>query len=189
MIPPLDTKTNLLPVGCHQCTIKDIKERFVDDFPKSKSRISRFIGYVEYSKFVCENIKSTKKQLCNGSFTTNKLNPHDIDFLFIINNSDLTDIEFKFIKKEKRKNNADKLNRKNMIPFVEQGFVDINELPPCDRFFLIKRDPHDELYNDYIKDKKFWLKQFGNTRPNKMGKKKPKGIINISINSNTFEGI
>lgn len=189
MIPNIDTKTGCLPKGCHDTSINEFKKRFVDDFPSSKSRVSRFNGFVTHSKFICDNIKSTRKQMIDGSFTTNKIDPGDVDFLVIINYCDMTREEEFFIRKERVEQMKRKSLRDRMKKFVEEGFVDINELPPFDCFFMYKREPNDKLYGDYLEDREYWLNCFGHTRKDKRtGKRHPKGIINLTMNSETFKG-
>ena len=190
MIPPCDKVNKCLPPGCYDCSLDEIKQTFVTQFPASKSRESRFKGYVEHSKYICENVKSTRRQLIDGSFTTSKLNPHDVDFIIIINQCDVTPEEKSFIRFEKLKQQALKRQRHIMESFVEEGFVNINELPCCDCFYIYKREHDDENYNDYVNDKKLWLEWFGHSRKNKRtGKQYPKGILNLTLNSETFEGI
>lgn len=189
MIPELDTNTGLLPPGCHDCCIQEFKEKFVDNFPNSKSRNNRFEGYIEYCKFISKNVKSTKIQIIDGSFTTNELNPKDIDFVIFINNSKVTKAEQRFIQREILKLREKKRLRHSMSLLLSEGFVSINDLPCCDCFFVFKRDPDDEEYDDYVGEKEYWLDCFGHTRKNKSGKRKPKGFINLTMNSATFEGV
>ena len=188
MIPNLID--NILPAGCHDCSIIEIKEKFVRDFPDSNSRNSRFSGFVEYSKYICNNVKCTRRQLINGSFTTGKADPYDIDFLLVINNN-LTLEEFHFLEEEIIEERRRKREYQLMKIDVKNGLKDINELYCCDAYFMIKREPHEgELYKDYLKEKAYWLNIFGHTREDMVtGKKTPKGIINLELNNTTFEEI
>ncbi len=190
LLPSFDENGNL-PPGCYECCIDEIKQRFVDDFSESSSRSSRFEGFVKYSRYICESVKSTRKQLINGSFTTKKLNPHDVDVVIVLNQCDMTLEESKFIEKEKIEEKERKKFYQSMKKFVKEGFVDINDLYCCDCYFLHKREPNEgKLYKDYLKDKNYWLKWWRHTRKNKKThKKNPKGIIDLKMNSKTFEGI
>lgn len=187
MIPKLNN--NILPIGCHYCSLAEIKERFVDEFPDSKSRNNRFDGYVNYSKNICNNVSCSRRQLVNGSFTTGKTDPRDVDFVFVINCRDMTPEERSFIHIEKIKLRKQKRHREHMKKFVDDGLMSINDLPCCDCFFLYKREKDDKKYGDYLKDKNFWLGWFGNTRKGKNGKKIRKGILNLTVNSDTFKEI
>lgn len=191
VVPPFDEK-GLLPPGCYECRIDELKEKFVDDFPESDSRVSRFNGFVAYSKYFCQQVKSTRKQLINGSFTTNKVNPNDVDVVIVINYCELTNEEVLFLEIEQKEEEARKDEYQVMKKEVELGLRDINELYCCDCYCMYKREPNEgkEVYEDYLKDKEYWVNCWGNSRRDKItGKKYPKGIITLKMNLDTFEGI
>lgn len=190
MIPPHDKITKCIPSGCHDCDIDEFKQRFVVDFPESTSRKSRFKGFIEHSKSICDNVKPIRRLMVDGSFTTKKTNPYDVDYLFVVNEHEITEAEKKFIRLEKEKNKQRKRLRNQMKDYAKiGGSIDINKVPCCDCFFLYKRKPTDKKYKDYLKDKDEWLDLFGYTRRNKKtGKKYPKGLLNLVIDSETFEG-
>lgn len=190
MIPDFVKGTDVLPEGCHDCKIQEFKDKFVDQFPNSNSRKSRFEGFVQYSIFFCDNVKSTRRNLINGSFTTKKDDPHDVDFVTVINYLDLTSQELNFLKEERVREFRRKNQYQEMKKEVEKGIKDINELYCCDSYVLYKREPHEgELYNEYLKQKEYWLDCWGHTRRDKTGKNDIKGIISLELNSTTFEGI
>lgn len=189
MIPKCDPKTGLLPSGCHQCTLEEFKQSFVDNFHNSKSRLNRFKEYVKYNQKICQNVESTRKQMIGGSFTTNKIDPNDVDFVIFINHSTMTREEELFIRRERAKNKEDKRARNRMMKFLKEGFVTANDLPCCDRFFVYWRDRNDKHYQDYLKDKEVWLTTFGFTRKNKRGKQTSRGIISFPMESTTFKGV
>ena len=71
-------ESGLLPKGCHEITLEEIKKYFVDNFPESTTRSSRFTCFLEFSKFFLENFSVVEKGLIFGGFITNKMNPFDI---------------------------------------------------------------------------------------------------------------
>ncbi|TMS41010.1 MAG: hypothetical protein FGO69_09630 [Methanobacterium sp.] len=177
-----------LPVGCHECTLFEVKDHFVIKYPKSKSRNSRFLGFTKYTKYICDNVQSTRKQIIDGSFTTSKIDPCDVDFVIVINNYELTHHESIFLEREKMEERIRKEIYHNMKIDVKNGKTDINELYCCDAYFLYKRKSDDKLYGDYLKDKAYWKKKFGNTRRNNVtGRKTPKGVLILDLNSKIFE--
>jgi len=187
-IPEFDKRGNI-PSGCHVCRINEFKERFVDLFPNSISRVSRFEGYVKYSKFFCENVEGNNRNILNGSFTSNKLNPNDVDFLIVFNLSRRNVEEHKFIEGEFKKQYLANQDRQEMLKRVKNGLEDVNNLHCCDWYPLYQRDPDDELYDDYLDDKEYWLNCWGYTRKDKNEKRHPKGLINVELNSKDLEEI
>ena len=83
VIPKFDENGNL---SCNpqfiRPSLKEFKERFIEDyiFQNSKTRSVIFDGYKTY----CERIlifNVAKKQWVDGSYTTKKINPNDIDLV------------------------------------------------------------------------------------------------------------
>lgn len=84
-IPDFDENGNL-PPACYDVTLNEIKKHFVDNFPDSKTRKSRFDCFVKFYKKLLINVKSCVQIWINGSFVQNKLNPNDIDFVILLDN-------------------------------------------------------------------------------------------------------
>jgi len=183
------TKDGYLNPGRHKSNIIEIKEFFVDNFPKSKSRGSRFQGFVKYSHKICNRINCTRREIIAGSFVSDKDDPHDIDFLIVLNKMDLTREEKKYIKNEIEIKKQEKRMRDAMIEQVDAGYVDINLIPCCDSFFLYHQPRKSKTYKEYLNSKKYWVNKFGKTREDEKGIKKRRGVIDLELNSNTFEGI
>ena len=79
MIESFDSNGNL-PQGFHCPTINEFKNRFVDHFSDSSTRMGIFKKYTLY----CEMLTSlgiATKQWVGGSYTTHKTDPNDIDFV------------------------------------------------------------------------------------------------------------
>jgi hypothetical protein len=65
MIPKFTAK-GYLPKGCHACSVNEFKQRFVNDFKDSKSRKSRYYGFIEYNNYLKLAIKKELTYLMNG---------------------------------------------------------------------------------------------------------------------------
>ena len=88
----------LLPPGCHEVTLMDIKTFFVDNFPESKTRQSRFDCFIKFYNDLLKNVKSCIRLLIDGSFVENKVNPYDVDFVIVIDSKRLTEDEDNYLK-------------------------------------------------------------------------------------------
>ena len=102
---------------------------------------------------------------------------------------DLTREEKKYIKMEIEKKKQEKRIRNAMIEQVDAGYADINLIPCCDNFFVCHQLNTSKTYKDYLKSKKYWTNKFGKTREDETGKRKRRGVIDLELNSKTFEGI
>ena len=51
-------ESGLLPQGCHEITLEEIKKYFVDNFPESTTRQSRFDCFMRFYKDLLKNVKS-----------------------------------------------------------------------------------------------------------------------------------
>ena len=79
MIPDFDSNGNL-PPGLIATSIEDFKKHYVLNFDGSSTRNKVFNGYMEYcGKIILLEVAT--KQWFNGSFTTDKNNPNDVDFV------------------------------------------------------------------------------------------------------------
>lgn len=83
-------ESGLLPQGCHEITLEEIKKYFVDNFPESTTRQSRFDCFMRFYKDLLKNVKSCIRLLIDGSFVENKVDPYDIDFIIVIDSKELT---------------------------------------------------------------------------------------------------
>lgn len=78
MIPDFNEKGHL-PPGLHQATLDEFETRFVTGQP-SETRSNIFGGYLNYRAELIE-LRVAIKQWVDGSFTTAKQNPSDIDLV------------------------------------------------------------------------------------------------------------
>jgi hypothetical protein len=81
VIPALD-ENGYLPVGVHECTLRDIKERFgsfrsSDKRPALFKKLEEFVAEVRAAQFAVAI-------LVNGSFTTARAEPNDIDVVLVL---------------------------------------------------------------------------------------------------------
>jgi len=164
MIPPFDKNGNL-PPGCYKPPLSEFEERFVDNFPDSSSRPDIYEGYIDFSILICEEMPSAKKQVLNGSFTTDKIEPGDMDMLIVFDSELLTRIE------------------KDKCPHVMNNET-IMDGYSCHSFPLVKYPKSKpELYQKYLKKKAYWIDCWGSDREDN-----PKGLIDIDMDKNSFIG-
>jgi len=78
MIPNFNEKGHLL-AALHQATLDEFETRFVTE-PISETRASIFRGYLDY-RAELEPLRVAIRQWVDGSFTTAKQNPIDIDLV------------------------------------------------------------------------------------------------------------
>lgn len=87
-VPPLEP-TGLLPLGRHVCDLDEIRAAFVDatQFATSTSRDQIYADFLSALEFLREKfaVELVETVWIGGSFTTEKLDPEDIDVSFILN--------------------------------------------------------------------------------------------------------
>jgi hypothetical protein len=159
----------------------------VTSFPESNSRKGRFLGFIDYSKHICKRISKKNKFIMNGSYTTTKNNPNDIDFLIVFNVSRMNKDECEFVEREWEMQSELNDQRHMMIELSKKGLVDINDVYCCDWYPLYQRDPDDKKYDDYLKDKKYWLDFWSKSRKDKNGIQNPKGLIVFELELDLLE--
>jgi len=159
MIPDFDGNGNL-PSGLITANVEEFEKRFINDFDDSITREAIFNGYIKY----CKNLVPLDIgiiQWLNGSFTTNKINPNDIDF---VTQLDGIKVDKQAVEIE------DKLNELFNKEKAKSECM-------CDVYFYFKYpEEFSDLYEHYKKWKRYWLKQFGHDRNNDA-----KGIIEFDL--------
>ena len=180
MIPKF-TEKGYLPEGCHTCSIDEFKERFVHDFKNSKTRKSRFKGFVEYNEYLKIAIKKELIYLINGSFTTKKTNPVDIDFVILFDLSTLNSTEYVFAQNEAIKQIEKNIDRHKDLKKAKNKTIDIKDVYCCDWYPLYKTAKDDPLYEDYLADKEYWLDLFKHSKKDFEIIEHEKGIIKIKL--------
>jgi hypothetical protein len=77
-----------LPAGFHEWSLGEIETNLVDRFPASETRRRNYEGYLRHRDAVSHLVVQAE-QWIDGSFSTAKENPNDIDLLTIIQVSEL----------------------------------------------------------------------------------------------------
>lgn len=150
-------------------TFEDVRKFFVDGFSDSQTRKRNFDGLIQllekYNEINLEDKSLTQlidKYWIDGSFTTLKPDPNDIDLVFFLNGAE-------------ESANATQHIIKNSNPFHEFG-----KQFHCDTYFIINKDTIPESFTDEKRHfdmlKKYWMGQFGFDR-----NENPKGILEIDI--------
>lgn len=75
--------TGLLPAGRHAATAEEVEERFVDAFPDSPTRRAIYTFWRAHREAVADLVR-VHGQWLDGSFTTDKSDPADMDLVTII---------------------------------------------------------------------------------------------------------
>jgi hypothetical protein len=86
VLPSLDTSTGLLPVGRHVCAADEVESMFVSDaaFSESVSRRQIWSDWTD-ALALLQSAVPVHAVWIGGSFTTSKLDPGDIDVLYVVN--------------------------------------------------------------------------------------------------------
>jgi len=176
MIPRF-TEEGYLPQGCHVCSVDEFRKIFVSDFKDSKSRKSRFDGFIEYTNYLKVGIKKELSYLINGSFTTNKNNPNDIDFVIVFDLSILDSVDYAFFQNEVEKQIEKNIVRHQELKEVKKD-MDIEDVYCCDWYPLYKTTPDDPQYELYLEEKEYWLDLF---KHSKEDSESLKGIIRMEL--------
>ena len=79
-----DQRGNLLPYELIQTTLAEIETVFVNALPRSTTRRLIYDAFVNYLTNLQREIKVPIEVWANGSFTTLKPNPDDIDFVIFV---------------------------------------------------------------------------------------------------------
>jgi hypothetical protein len=160
----------VLPEGIYNCTINDLFTRFVIDITPSNTREPIFLNYTRFNK---EKLNYNLKGYywLDGSFVTNKLDPHDIDVVMIIESSDENPIENQ--------------NKQMILELNSQHDYIKNKYSTDFRAIIIKPKEHpDYLFykKHFDKWKNFWSKHTVGQDPNRtiIGKK---GFLSVSHNA------
>lgn len=162
MIPNFDDQGNL-PSGIIQSTLEEFEIRFVRDVTGSQTREDIFLGYKEYCKDIL-SLNVATKQWINGSYTTSKKDPRDID---LVTHLDAIKVN-------------DKTIYERLTQLINNKLYVINKYK-CHVFGIAVYPPDHKLYNETLKWKAYWMECFGQDR-----QKRSKGIIEFDLNDRNF---
>jgi hypothetical protein len=151
-----DKYGNSMPYGLVPLSIDECEELFVSAFLTSTTRAPNWNGYINFTTQLKTVAINTITQWLDGSFTTNKLNPGDIDVVNIINYLDFKPglIEFDMNRSDgypKKKYNID-------------GYIILN-LPITHPF-----------YKKCVSQKEYWKEFFSTDRNDN-----PKSILEVTV--------
>lgn len=155
-----DKQGYLFPHEIIELSLAAFEAYFVTNLPDKDRRKEIFEMYLQYLSELFEVVGKDFYQLVNGSFTTKKELPGDIDFITFVNYRVYRN-SFEAI---------DKLNLK----WENSNEIDSMILP-----FSYPGHPHFIQCNILFETKK---NLYGNSRPDQFGNVYPKGIIKIQFN-------
>lgn len=183
-IPEFDEHGNL-PYKCYEVTLDEIEEYFVTRFPKSKSRQTRFEGFLKFYNDLTKNVNSCIQILIDGSFVESKLNPFDIDLVIIIDSELIDEFEYNYLNNEFEYNESLKQEYFLLKKQINEGTEDSSKLYECDFYkfgcdihYFPKYPKNHPLYERKYKERlNSWIELFGKNREGF-----PKGFLNLIIN-------
>lgn len=139
---------------------EELEQYFVNEI-KSNTRNDIFDNYSNYSlklKEICK--EESLVQWINGSFTTKKENPNDIDLV--------TFLDYRIISS----------NRNKLKNFVYPKSFELFEVDA----YLIESYPNEHKKSVlYSSDKFYWIDQFTKTKRNRRGNRFPKGFLEVQF--------
>lgn len=155
-----DSRGNLIPNTNIKCTLQIFHRVFVKDFPDTK-RTSLYESFLKYTSGLKERLDDSEI-VCwiNGSYTTKKKDPNDLDLVTFVNY--------------------------NIINQKEQYLHDFKYPNSLSKFgldaYIVKVYPRDHKnYPLYIGDEMYWMDKFDKNKRNRNGIKIPKGFIEIVL--------
>jgi hypothetical protein len=152
---------SLFPAQRNELNLHLFKQIFVDEFRESQTRNNIFEGFqaflLDFSNFVNDSYDIW----IDGSFVTKKLNPNDIDVVFILDARVL----------EQKGKEIETLFRSN----------EAKQKYSVDAYTIAKYDESSSKYFLYQSEKAYWANWFGYSRKNRQSMRFSKGFIEIKI--------
>ncbi|MGI5064269.1 hypothetical protein E4N95_12465 [Treponema denticola] len=143
-----DTYGNPKPYEFINMTIDDIEYNFLTLFENSLTRKNIFIGYKKYCDDCILCLGKEIQQWINGSFTTQKENPNDIDIVTLLS----------FDCDEKICYNND------CIKGLFSPYISKNRYMVDGYLLLICNDKNSKMYKYCLKKYQYWLNWWGHDR-------------------------
>ncbi|MDD2229630.1 MAG: hypothetical protein PHY48_09480 [Candidatus Cloacimonetes bacterium] len=151
-----DTKGNLTPYQQIEIDAKEFESSFVDSYPDSKSRTIIFNGYCQYQTELIKIVRADITQWINGSWTTTKLDPKDMDLVNIIPHDCLINSTLQSIYQKELTSENGSSQTYNVDAYI------VVMLPETDpRYTVLTKEPLE-----------YWHKWWGHDRQNN-----PKGYV------------
>ena len=153
-----NSKGHLVPPTIIESTVKELKEEFVTNIPSEKRKeiFDKYITYSDALKAACNNRSFI--QWINGSFTTKKYDPGDIDIVSFIDHT--------FIQ------SSESLFAEFAYPNSERNFN-------VDAYIVSVYPENHKLHFLFTSDMIDWQDRFNKSWMNRAGKRFPKGFLEI----------
>lgn len=154
-----DSAGNLIPNSNIRCSLQLFYEIFVESIP-SPVREELFNNFQKYLDTLKKLLDSDSLTIwIDGSYTTKKIVPNDMDLVVFINHT--------------------------LVENFEQDLEDFKFPNSLSKFgldaYIVKVYPRDHKnYHFYISDEMYWRDLFDKNRRNRRGIKIPKGFIEIN---------
>lgn len=159
-----DEKGNIFPYQFIDLELTIFQEKFVISFEDSSTRKNIYENYLIYITDFHKEIVDTWLQWIDGSFTTNKKDPRDIDLVNLIGAYAFSLKSAELIKFLTKYGSKDKYN--------------------VDGYCVPVYPSDDERYELTYKYMKYWEKWFGHDRSNN-----PKGVIQLYFNNEVVNSL
>lgn len=154
-----DDKGHIYPYEVVEIELKELERVFVDNMEDVEHRKSLFHNYLRFVEDFRSALGKPFIQWVNGSFTTTKLLPGDID---VVN----------FIEYDQFARNLVLLDRFHSIGKSSYG-VDVHFATTCKW--------NHRFYQRAISDEAYWKDIFGFSKPDETEFRYPKGIVKIKF--------
>lgn len=156
-----DQRGYLYPYILIELDLADFQNHFVDNFPKSETRQKIFSNFMDYIQDFQREIIPSFKVWIDGSYTTQKLDPRDIDFVVFIPH-DIYE-KYKLLIEKKYKTGG-------AVKFFSVDAYSIVVFPENDYNFVFTQS-----------DTAYWRSWFSKTAPNRNKQCFEKGFIEINF--------
>lgn len=152
----------LKPYTKLEATVEDVFQGLVYNFSTSETRQQLFENYLNYNEALTKALKSDYTQYINGSFTTKKINPNDIDLVSFVDHQALLGNE----------------------KYVEENFLNKSALDMygIDAYLVIVYPETHPYRVRTLSDAAYWNHWFGFSKFDRRKKRSPKGFIEIFFN-------
>ncbi len=154
-----DEKGHVYPYEVFEIELAEFREIFVDQMQNRDYRNEQFVKYLEFVEEIKRTLKIPFFQWIDGSFTTRKPFPGDVDVVSFINYDH-------FIRHGR---------------FFNHLGMHSQELYGVDAHFGTTAPWRHRFYQTAVNDEQYWRDVFGFSRPDENLVRHPKGIIKIKI--------
>lgn len=147
--------------GLHKMSVEEFEAAFVTSFPHSTTRTDILVGFLKHREELSALLQ-TFEEFVNGSFTTNKNDPNDVD-LVVMADAAVVD--------------ALSESEQKLLEMLVSG-KETQKGYHCDAYFCPTYPEDHPLHSRSRPQRKYWMGEFGYDRCDV-----PKGIVHMQ-----FEG-